>query len=174
MKSRFFMAAIACLLAVTACKEDNETPSYYLKFEADGVGYTFGEPRLSAELNKGNPVYDGWHTQPYYPFSLAAYGADSQIFFGIKSPVQITTTEYKSNDTDDYKGIPSIDMTCTLPVDDTYVRTQTYSGYLDINVTITELTIDYVKGTFSGPLYSGDSTSTISITHGEFRVRRSN
>ncbi|HVU58836.1 MAG TPA: hypothetical protein VHD83_27435 [Puia sp.] len=186
-----FMLALVLFLSF-GCKKDSgqngASSKYYFRFKADGTQYdikdTLGDV---ASLQGGRQFYDGVYSTPFYPCSIGGRTTTivdgyPSLWVSIKSLDLIKTGVYQSNPTDDFRGVPSIEMQCTLPVTDLYVKSRTYNSYRennyleDIKVNITELTIDNIKGTFSGSVYdasnNGSNPTKLSITDGEFFIRR--
>lgn len=168
-------------LIISCKKSDNSKPKeatgYFMSFKANGTYYKFNNSRTIARLFNGNLSSDGVNKTPFYQVNIAGYGDKTEAFpgliVGIKSPNKIQAIKYSSTPTDQFRGVPSLELQCNLPITDLYVKSKTYGGYQDITLTLTEITIDYVKGTFSGSAYSVDGKSEkVSITEGEFYLER--
>lgn len=182
----FFCVAIGIsFLLCFGCKKDNAdsqngTSKYYLRFKAGGIQYEFKDPEWGGvSLGEGKQFYDGVYPEPFYKCTIAARTGgsnDLDFWISIKNPALVNTGAYQSNPNDDFRGIPSVEMQCTLPVEDTYVKSKTYSNMeaspLSAQVLIQELTIDKMRGTFSGTLKEVGGNSQISIINGEFLLKR--
>lgn len=182
--SRFFFAISLVVVFCFSCKKDDSqgdgTSKYYLRFKAGGIQYELKNPEWGGvSLGAGKQFYDGAYPQPFYKCTVAARtGGDNNLDFwvSIKSPEIVNTGSYQSRPDDDFRGIPSVEMQCTLPVKDTYVKSKTYSNMdmspLNAQVLIQELSINEMRGTFSGTLIEIGGNTLISITNGEFLLKR--
>lgn len=184
-RTTFFLVIVGLsLLFCFGCKKDGakqeEAAKYYLRFKAGGVQYEFKDPEWGGvSLGEGKQFYDGVYPKPFYKCTIAARtGGDNDLDFwiSIKSPEIVNTGSYQSNPDDDFRGIPSVEMQCTLPVKDLYVKSKLYSNMeespLSAQVLIQELSIDEMKGTFSGTLKEAGGNTLISITNGTFFLKR--
>lgn len=162
----FLMFFIVFLSVFSGCKEEDDSESYYVKFNLNKTDYEFTSG-ISSD-NEGN-TYSG-EACGFRTIDINDDKEDPVIFI-IAGAEPFALADFKS-----------IASTCTLAINDT---DGIYSGGQPSRIRINGVTVwscDYdteytvtkigdldgvISGTFSGIDYSGDK-----ITNGEFRVKR--
>jgi hypothetical protein len=157
---------------------------YYLKFNLNGAPVDY-ESEAAAELNKVNS--DGLYSavlEAYKDFTIGSVTNEITITLFSANPIAATTYEdpHKADETNGSQ----------VPQAEVFWEDSTATGYLtagaladsngnipiagmvaNAQVTITELTSNDLKGTFSGTLYNSTNFTIVeSITDGEFYLKR--
>lgn len=180
---KFLLLLLAASLAISACtkKEDTAADSnpYYIKFTAAGKTYKLVNNNIFASFEQGHFVYDGSNTHGFYTGLIGNTITNAEnpyaLFVRVRDTVhQIKAGTYFALPTDKFRAAQGMEMGCILPVNDINVRTKFYTGYRQVSLSITEMTIDYVKGQFSGTVYEDITTEAngIIISGGEFYLKR--
>ena len=153
----FFSVFLFC-----GCKKDSidNIPIGTIKVDIDGTAYTF-----SVQAKATRPQVTGGfgvQIQGYY-----RTGSTTNLSFTVVRPTTITSGSYTENTASN----PLVIMKhCTEVIVPCVYQANNYrSSTNPVNITITEITSSYVKGTFNGALQLG-SGSTETLTNGMFYV----
>jgi hypothetical protein len=142
----------------------------FMKFKADGKEYFIRNESsvgyVTSSLNLGN----GSGGYSLGVSGLQAPGPYPSLGFLIKSKSRFETREYKSDDVANEE--PNFLMIFVLPIADVQKKYQQYQINKGITFTITEITVDRVKGTFSSKAITDPLYPAPAITDGEFSAKR--
>lgn len=185
------MLCVSCILP--ACKKSGgsggnsggNNGSYYMKFKLNGVQMEFdSEPIAGLSYNQADNLYTG------------VFAAYKDVNSGLKNAITITIFSNSSiaanvayNDPAKAvgpNGVPTPQNTIFF-YDSTAIGYLTMGEFADASgsiplpgvvanaqLTISEMTTGYVKGTFSGTVYKSSTLNQYySITEGEFYLKRS-
>ena len=146
MKKLFALLTVFTLI-LTGCSSDSEgsETEIYLKFKVNGQNYNFDPETLTSmkKLVRGDQGGDN----EYKSISLWM-------------PEEVTEGTYSFSDTP--SDLETFNASYSSAGEDIYIDAT--SG----TITITSVTDDYVKGTFS---FSGDNEgTTVNVTNGEFKA----
>lgn len=197
-KSFFFpalraIAVLYCLFLVHACKKsnadnsgNNQNSEYYLRFKANGVKKEYtSQPAAIFTKVTSDGVYGGLF-DAYKDYTAGVQDVVSIIIFS-SNPVVANISYHDPLKTikTDQTAVPQILLTYTDehkntfqsmgPIGDENGNTIFAGVVADAQVTITELTSTYIKGTFSGSTYLSTDISLQqkqAITEGEFYLKR--
>lgn len=154
------MMAVLMAAFATGCKKDENGSSYYVKFKAAGNPITYSQQ--SSEVATFDVVGSQYHC------AISGAYADASISIGLFDTTAIVAKTYD--------GLTVLDSSyATIGTTVSYNNGNgiTYSSGIvpAMTVTVSEITADYVKGTFSGHV-AATSGADIAITEGEFYVKR--
>lgn len=160
-----FTCILLSALALNGCKKKSDSSaSFYMKFKVDGTAKSFsGETAaVFTALSGVNAcsLVGEVSTGDNNGMGIALY-SESEFAAGASYTDAVIPTV----------GTPGATLVYT---DDAHVQfSSILASVPGVTVTITELTADHVKGTFSGKvrLVTGGSTE-YSITEGEFNIKR--
>jgi hypothetical protein len=188
--------AFSSMMAITGCKKTNDANNnnpgsgtdYFLKFKADGTQKEFKSSALIQLLKKNN---DGLYSAVLEGYKdYAGQGTKDELGMIILSddPIVQGSSYQDPQKCVNVNGdtLTKLIMNFNDPSNNGYLSMGTLADkngvitlfpnvVADAKLTISELTSDYAKGTFSSTVYlSTDATLTtkINITDGEFYLKR--
>lgn len=166
-----FAIVVSCLCVLSACKKENgasnnaPTTGYYMKFKANGTQVNF--TTSSALILKDTSGYG------FYEMGIAGVTSSASDQFGL------ALYSYSAPSTGlSFTGgiIPTPNQPAAFLTYGIYSTQTTYTSLPstnnEVSVVFTEVTDNYIKGTFSGNLYSDLTTLKYKITDGEFYAYR--
>ena len=158
MKTKILTFLTALTLILSSCSnDDNGNQNYYIKTKINGeqVVYRY-DANASFPLND-NTISGYAKATPNEQFPAFS--------FEITDPTGINVQNYTE---------PNSDMIFRLSIEDNITYTSQHGDVDDFNINITEITNNYVKGTFSGKVYLVQSIegTNFSLTEGEFYLKR--
>ena len=170
--NKFFFLSVFSFTLLISCSKDNNTenkPSYYLTFKLNNSPIKHNFPTYSSL--KPNTGFPG-----SYDFQLSSNSDDhkNNIVFSIHKVGAINTGSYTTTDNS------LIDVSYTvfnnaLGIEKVYSAYTTGHPPTSFSVTLTEITTNSFKGTFSGVyIYNDDRTDSVIIKSGDFFVKRHN
>ena len=153
---------IIALIILFSCNSDdsgndNGNSGYYIRAKIDGelTEYKF-DATASFPLND-NRISGYAKSNPNQTFPA--------FNFDITDPTGIKVKNYTE---------PNNDMIFRLSIEGMVTYHSLHGGTEDFNINITEITNDYVKGTFGGKVFLAQSNdgSNFTLTEGEFFLKR--
>ncbi|MCC6286899.1 MAG: hypothetical protein IT249_03355 [Chitinophagaceae bacterium] len=184
LKTILFLIIAGALLCLNACKKEEEAPGsgsdYYMKFKING---TLVEHKGQAEGNFNKTTASSYAASfAGLKETLVAGKNNMSIILGTngENKTGITYTDY----TITASGFEKAKVLNIVYIDESG---NTYMSWpeefapaipagtkIDAKLKITEAASTYLKGNFSGSLYNNDYTKELSISEGEFYLRRIN
>jgi hypothetical protein len=185
--NKLFLIAAAFFL-FPCCKKSNNGSSssngssYYMKFKLNGTAVEYDSQPIGAiSFSQSDNLYT---------VVLAAY---KNVNAGLANAVTITLFSNSSIGAGSSYNNPTTAKRANgdiLPVNTIFYYDSTANAWLtggeltlygpvpgvtaNAQLTITDLTATYFKGTFSGTIYKSDLSKSQSITEGEFYLKRNN
>jgi hypothetical protein len=160
MKTKILTLITSVILTFSSCSRDdnsNNNQNYFIKTKINGelVEYKY-EATANLAVN-GNTISGYAKAVPNQPFPA--------FDFEITDPTGIKVQNYVELNNN---------MIFRLAIEGMITYTSQHGGVEDFNINITEITSDYVKGTFSGKVFLAQSTdgTNFSLTEGEFYLKR--
>jgi hypothetical protein len=164
-----FAIFVSCLGILAACKKENgasgnaPTTGYYMKFKANGTQVNF----TASLASKDTLIYG------FYAMGVAGVNSSTSDQFEL----DLYSYSLPSNGLSFSGGIvPETNQPAAFLTYGIYstqsVFTSLPSTNNEVSVVFTEVTDDYIKGTFSGTLYADLTTVKYKITDGEFYAAR--
>jgi hypothetical protein len=156
---------------LTGCTKKNasdDKPKYYLSFKLNDSNIKHNFPTYSSL--KANATIPGT-----YEFMISSNSDDhkNNFVFNVFRAGSIPTGTYTTNDNDIADA--SLTLFNNLAIDKIYSIYTTGRNPEYFSVTLTEITNNHFKGTFSGTyMFNDDRTDSVRITDGEFFVKRHN
>ena len=168
--NKFFSLLLFSFLLLISCSKDDNTenkPSYYLSFKLNGTLIKHSYPTFSSL--KPNTTIPG-----SYDFQLSSNSDDQKnnIGFSLHKAGAITIGSYTTPD-NVVQDVAYTIFTNSPSPEKYYSAFTTGHTPSSFSITLTEITDNHFKGIFTGShLYTDDRTDSISITDGEFFLRR--
>lgn len=171
---------LLAFFAMAGCKKEGSSGSgkYYVKFKANGAQQELrskvGGNRMGAEISGPLNRYSGVST---WLFEMAGYGADREpypsLLMTIQSSAAITTNKTYKTVSENIPVNGQAELFFNEKVE-TAERVINYITSENVQITITEISDEGCRGTFSGTVKSADGTKQSVLTDGEFYVQRLN
>ena len=163
MKRISFFTAICLILVLSGCKKDSveNIPLGTFKVEIGGTKYTFNELARASRLQ----VTGGYGIQIQGNYRV---GSTTNLTITIVRPTPITGGSYRENAASN----PLVTMVhCTEVLFPCVLRAEQYGSTSNpVEIILTEVTGNSVRGTFKGELLSSSGGKEV-LTNGQFYVR---
>ena len=161
---KIFLLILPLLYVLTSCHKDSVAPLNTITADISGVSEKF-TIRVEVTKNPDNP--NGYQ----YGMGLTGFNADTQasddIGVYVFSQTPITTGTYKFTSWSQSSSTNTLLSYARNPSDFDYISDETQSN--PGTITITSITANNIKGTFSGNVF-GTNSRTLSITNGKFNI----
>lgn len=163
------MMLMAIAIMIGSCKKDddnnnnnnnNNGSTYYVKFKSNGTQVNF--------TGFGTEVAIFSHSGNQYTCAVTGADTSSNIGLSMYDTTAITTKTYSG-----FTTVNSLSATLgTLVTYGDGSGTSYNSNNTTFSITVTGLTDSTMTGTFSGSLQDNNGTNTLTITDGDFHVKR--
>ena len=173
---RFHLYALSLLLLIgfSSCKKNTDNDNdgggpgdgqYYLRFNANGVKKEF----------TGFTIVDFAEIQGVYNYAFQGRNSHADLrgmTISIYTPAVLTQPASFTYQNFAPLNVPQTHMGYMTEDRTMFVSMTTLFPDYVANISVTEITPDYMKGTFSGKLTNEDWTASITITNGEFKLKK--
>lgn len=171
---RLFALSMLLLIGFSGCKKATEDGNgdggggngqYYLRFNANGVKKEF----------TGFTIVDFAETRGVYNYAFQGRNSHADLrgmSISLFTPAPLTQPASYTYENFTPLNVPQTHIGYMTEDRTMFVSMTTLFPDYSATISITEITADYMKGTFSGKLTNEDWTASITITNGEFKLKK--